>query len=310
MKSKNEIIRFVNDNLELDVNVSPAEDTVWLSTNQMAILFERDEKTIRKHINNIFREGELEENYNTQKMRVVGVKQLVSFYSLDTIISVGYRVKSRNGVIFRKWANSILKDYIIKGYAINEKRILALNKTIDIQSKMLASSLELDVKEITDVIETYTNALTLLDDYDHHKISKPKGTISIYRLSYDECRTLINNMNFNSTLFGIEKEKGKLNGILNSIYQEAFGYELYPTIEEKAANLLYFIIKDHPFIDGCKRIGASIFLEFLNKNNHLIVDGQQIISNSALVAITLMIAESKPEEKEIMIKLVMNFLTK
>ena len=310
MESKNEIIRFVNGNLELDVNVSPAEDTVWLSTNQMAILFERDEKTIRKHINNIFREDELEENYNTQKMRVVGVKQLVSFYSLDTIISVGYRVKSRNGIIFRKWANSILKDYIIKGYAINEKRILALNKTIDIQSKMLASSLELDVKEISDVIETYTNALTLLDDYDHHKISKPKGTISTYRLSYDECRTLINNMNFNSTLFGIEKEKGKLNGILNSIYQEAFGYELYPTIEEKAANLLYFIIKDHPFIDGCKRIGASIFLEFLNKNNHIIVDGQQIISNSALVAITLMIAESKPEEKEIMIKLVMNFLTK
>ena len=308
MKPKNEIIKFIDGNLTLDVNVSPDQDTVWLSTNQMALLFNRDEKTIRKHINNIFKEDELDKRNNTQKLRVANVTQLVNFYSLDMIISVGYRVKSKNGIIFRKWATSILKDYIIKGYAINEKRIAALNKTIDIQSRILASTLELDVKEIVDVVETYTQALTLLDEYDHQTITKPKGSVTSYHLSYQECRTLIDDMTFDSNIFGVEKEEGKLSGILDTIYQNVFGQELYPSLEEKAANLLYFIIKDHPFVDGCKRIGASIFLLFLNKNNHLIMNGKQIITNSALVAITLMIAESKPEEKDIMIHLIMNFL--
>ena len=197
---------------------------------------------------------------------------------------------------------------MIKGYSINQKRLDALNKTIEIQSRMLASSLDIDAKEVLSVIETYSNALSLLDDYDHGTISKPKGNNSIYELTYKECKDLIDSMKFNSSVFGIEKEKGKLEGILASIYQNVFGEELYPSIEEKAANLLYFIIKDHPFADGCKRIGASLFLEFLNKNNHLIIDGKQIISNSALVAITLMIAESRPEEKETMVRLVMNFL--
>lgn len=308
MKPKNEIIKFIDGNLTLDVNVSPDQDTVWLSANQMSLLFNRDEKTIRKHINNIFKEDELDKRNNTQKLRVANVTQLVNFYSLDMIISVGYRVKSKNGIIFRKWATSILKDYIIKGYAINEKRIAALNKTIDIQSRILASTLELDVKEIVDVVETYTQALTLLDEYDHQTITKPKGSVTSYHLSYQECRTLIDDMTFDSNIFGVEKEEGKLSGILDTIYQNVFGQELYPSLEEKAANLLYFIIKDHPFVDGCKRIGASIFLLFLNKNNHLIMNGKQIITNSALVAITLMIAESKPEEKDIMIHLIMNFL--
>lgn len=308
MKPKNEIITFIDGNLTLDVNVSPDQDTVWLSANQMALLFNRDEKTIRKHINNIFKEDELDKRNNTQKLRVANVTQLVNFYSLDMIISVGYRVKSKNGIIFRKWATSILKDYIIKGYAINEKRIAALNKTIDIQSRILASTLELDVKEIVDVVETYTQALTLLDEYDHQTITKPTGSVTSYHLSYQECRTLIDDMTFDSNIFGVEKEEGKLSGILDTIYQNVFGQELYPSLEEKAANLLYFIIKDHPFVDGCKRIGASIFLLFLNKNNHLIMNGKQIITNSALVAITLMIAESKPEEKDIMIHLIMNFL--
>ncbi len=305
---ENEIVKFVNGNLELEVNVSPEKESVWLSANQMSLLFDRDEKTIRKHINNVFKDEEVDKNINTQKMRVDNIKQLVPFYSLDVIISVGYRVKSPNGIIFRKWATSILKDYMIKGYSINQKRLDALNKTIEIQSRMLASTLEIDAKEVLSVIETYSNALSLLDDYDHGTISKPKGKNSIYELTYKECKDLIDSMKFNSSVFGIEKEKGKLEGILAAIYQNVFGEELYPSIEEKAANLLYFIIKDHPFADGCKRIGASLFLEFLNKNKHLIIDGKQIISNSALVAITLMIAESRPEEKETMVRLVMNFL--
>lgn len=242
-------------------------------------------------------------------MRVVGVKQSVPFYSLDVIISVDYRVKSQNGVILRKWATSILKDYMIKGYAINQKRLDVLNKTISIQSRMLASALNI-VEEVLNVGDAYSNALTLLDDYDHGTIPKPDGIASIYHLTYEECRELIDSMRYGnfSDVFGVEKELGKLNGIIAAVYQNIYGTELYPSIEEKAANLLYFLIKDHPFVDGCKRIGASIFLEFLNKNKHLIIDGKQIISDSALVAITLMIAQSRPEEKETMVKLVMNFL--
>ena len=305
---ENEIIVFKNGGLELEVNVSEDRENVWLSKQQMAELFQRDRTVISKHLKNIFNESELSEKSNVQNLHVANSDKPVPFYSLDVIISVGYRVKSPNGIIFRKWATSILKDYMIKGYSINQKRLDALNKTIEIQSRMLASSLDIDAKEVLSVIETYSNALSLLDDYDHGTISKPKGKNSIYELTYKECRELIDSMKFNSSVFGIEKEKGKLEGILAAIYQNVFGEELYPSIEEKAANLLYFIIKDHPFADGCKRIGASIFLEFLNKNKHLIIDGKQIVSNSALVAITLMIAESRPEEKDVMVKLVMNFL--
>ena len=305
---ENEIIVFKNGGLELEVNVSEDRENVWLSKQQMAELFQRDRTVISKHLKNIFNESELSEKSNVQNLHVANSDKPVPFYSLDVIISVGYRVKSPNGIIFRKWATSILKDYMVKGYAINKKRLDALNKTIEIQSRMLASSLDIDAKEVLSVIETYSNALSLLDDYDHGTISKPKGKNSIYELTYKECKDLIDSMKFNSSVFGVEKEKGKLEGILAAIYQNVFGEELYPSIEEKAANLLYFIIKDHPFADGCKRIGACLFLEFLNKNNHLIIDGKQIISNSALVAITLMIAESRPEEKETMVRLVMNFL--
>ena len=305
---ENEIVKFVNGNLELEVNVSEDRENVWLSKQQMAELFQRDRTVISKHLKNIFNESELSEKSNVQNLHVANSDKPVPFYSLDVIISVGYRVKSPNGIIFRKWATSILKDYMIKGYSINQKRLDALNKTIEIQSRMLASSLDIDAKEVLSVIETYSNALSLLDDYDHGTISKPKGKNSIYELTYKECRELIDSMKFNSSVFGVEKQKGKLEGILAAIHQNVFGEELYPSIEEKAANLLYFIIKDHPFADGCKRIGASLFLEFLNKNKHLIIDGKQIISNSALVAITLMIAESRPEEKETMVRLVMNFL--
>lgn len=318
----NEIIKFVNGDLELDVNISPNKNTVWLTVDQLCTLFNKNKSTISRHIKNIFNEGELNEissvaknatqlkryDPRTGKYRTSNVE--INYYNLDVIISVGYRVKSQNGVIFRKWATSILHDYMIKGYAVNQKRLDVLNKTIAIQSRMLASTLNIEEKEVLSVVEAYSNALTLLDDYDHGTIPKPDGITSIYRLTYEECRELIDSMKYGSfsDVFGVEKEEGKLNGILAAIYQNVFGTELYPSIEEKAANLLYFLIKDHPFVDGCKRIGASIFLEFLNKNKHLIIDGKQIISDSALVAITLMIAESRPEEKETMVKLVMNFL--
>lgn len=310
----NEIIKFVNGDLQLDVTVSPDNETVWLNRNQLAQLFDRDVKTIGKHINNALKE-ELDDSTvakfaTVQKEGSRNIKREIDYYNLDMIISVGYRVKSQNGIIFRKWATSILKDYMIKGYAVNQNRLDVLNKTIAIQSRMLASTLNIEEKEVLNVIEAYSNALTLLDDYDHGTIPKPDGIVSVYQLTYEECRELIDSMKYGnySDVFGVEKEYGKLNGILAAIYQNVFGTELYPSIEEKAANLLYFLIKDHPFVDGCKRIGASIFLEFLNKNKHLIIDGKQIISDSALVAITLMIAESRPEEKETMVKLVMNFL--
>lgn len=310
----NDIVVFKNGELELEVTVSEDRENVWLSQRQMAELFNVDRTRVTRHINNIYKDGELDEKSTCAEnahMGSLGVQKYSNkIYNLDMILAVGYRVKSPNGIIFRKWATSILKDYMIKGYAVNEKRLEILNKTIDIQTKMLASTLELDESEVLNVIEAYQNALSLLDDYDHGSLSKPKGTDSIYRLTYEECRKLIDKMRFESAVFGVEKEEGKLNGILAAVYQNVFGQELYPSIEEKAANLLYFLIKDHPFVDGCKRIGATIFLEFLNKNHHLIIDGRQVISDSALVAITLMIAESRPEEKETMVKLVMNFLSK
>lgn len=311
-----EVVIFKNGELELEVTVSENRENVWLSQDQMATLFDVDRSRVTRHIKNIYDDNELDENSTCAENALVQtegkrkVKRTIKIYNLDMILAVGYRVKSPNGIIFRKWATSILKDYMIRGYAINQKRLDALHKTVEIQTRILASTLELDEKEVLNVIETYANALSLLDDYDHGLLSKPEGTNSIYRLSYQECRELIDKMKFDSDVFGVEKEEGKLNGILAAVYQNVFGQELYPSIEEKAANLLYFLIKDHPFADGCKRIGATIFLEFLNKNNHLIIEGTPIISNSALVAITLMIAESRPEEKETMVSLVMNFLSK
>lgn len=310
------VVIYKTSEQKTEIAVKFDNDTVWLNRQQISFLFNRDVKTIGKHIANVFKERELMKGSTVAKFATVQtegnrkIQRSIEYYNLDMIISVGYRVKSQNGVIFRKWATSILKDYMMKGYAINEKRIEVLNKTVSIQSRMLASTLGIEEKEVLNVIEAYSNALSLLDDYDHGCISKPKGKDSIYQLTYEECRTLIDSMKYGgfSDVFGVEKEPGKLNGIIAAVYQNVFGQEIYPSIEEKAANLLYFLVKDHPFVDGCKRIGASIFLEFLNKNQHLIIDGKQIISDSALVAITLMIAESRPEEKETMVKLVMNFL--
>ena len=309
----NDIVILKNGELELEVSVSKDRETVWLSQKQMSQLFKVSTDNVGLHIKNILDEQELdsstaEESSVVQKEGNRFVKRKIKDYNLDMILAVGYRVKSPNGIVFRKWATSILKDYMLKGYAINQKRLEALDRTVKIQSRIIASTLELDEKEVLNVVEAYANALSMLDDYDHGCLTKPDGKDTVYRLSYEECRNLIDSMRFESDVFGVEKETGKLEGILAAVYQNVFGKEVYPSIEEKAANLLYFLIKDHPFADGCKRIGATIFLEFLNKNNHLFIDHRQIVSNSALVAITLMIAESGPEEKETMVKLVMNFL--
>ncbi|MGN1406206.1 MAG: RhuM family protein [Erysipelotrichaceae bacterium] len=307
----NDIVIFKNGELELEVSVSKDRETVWLSLDQMAELFNRDKSTISRHIKNLFNEGELDRNSvvaNYATTAVDGKTYQIDYYNLDVIISVGYRVKSKRGVQFRIWAASILKDYMFKGYAINQKRLDALGRTVQIQSRIIASTLELDESEVLNVVEAYADALSMLDNYDHGCLTKPEGKDTVYRLSYEECRNLIDSMRFESDVFGVEKEPGKLEGILAAVYQNVFGTEVYPSIEEKAANLLYFLIKDHPFADGCKRIGATIFLEFLNRNNNLIINHRQIISNSALVAITLMIAESRAEEKDTMVRLVMNFL--
>ena len=309
----NDIVILKNGELELEVSVSKDRETVWLSQKQMSQLFKVSTDNVGLHIKNILDEQELdsstaEESSVVQKEGNRFVKRKIKVYNLDMILAVGYRVKSPNGIVFRKWATSILKDYMLKGYAINQKRLEALDRTVKIQPRIIASTLDLNEKEVLDVVEAYADALSMLDDYDHGCLTKPDGKDTVYRLSYEECRNLIDSMRFESDVFGVEKETGKLEGILAAVYQNVFGKEVYPSIEEKAANLLYFLIKDHPFADGCKRIGATIFLEFLNKNNHLFIDHRQIVSNSALVAITLMIAESGPEEKETMVKLVMNFL--
>ena len=305
-----EIVLFTDGILKLEVPISADGETVWLSANQMAELFDKDETTIRKHINNVFKSVEADRNINTQKMRVDGVKQPVAFYSLDVILSVGYRVNSSRGTAFRRWANGVLKQYIIKGYAINERRLQALQKTVDIQTKMLASTLDVEEGDVLRAVEKYTEALILLDQYDHQSLEKPVGNIPVYRITYAECRSMIDRMedSFQSDVFGVEKERGKVEGIIAAVYQNVFGGDVYPSLEEKAANLLYFMIKDHPFADGCKRIAASLFLEFLNRNNALFDNGQKIISDGALVAITLMISESNPDEKDIMVTLVMNLL--
>ena len=303
---ENELVLFRDGELELQVNVEIEKDTVWLTANQMAILFEKDEKTVRKHINNIFVDEELERENNTQKMRVVGVKQKVPFYSLDVIISVGYRVKSKRGIAFRKWANSVLKDYILKGYAVNNNRISQLNEVVRIMKR---TDQMLDARQVLSVVEEYTVALDMLDDYDHQRISKPKGNATTYVLTYEECKDVISKMKFtsDSELFGNEKDDS-FAGSIGTIYQTFGGTEVYPSVEEKAANLLYFVTKNHSFSDGNKRIAATMFLYFLDKNGMLMLDGNKIIEDYTLVAITIMIAESKPEEKETMVKLVMNFL--
>ena len=253
-----EIMIFETKDNEIKLTVPVENETVWLTQAQMTELFQVDRTVITRHVNNVFKENELIRESNVQKMHIPNSDRPVQFYSLEVIISVGYRVKSNRGVEFRQWANSVLKQYIMQGYAINEKRLAALQRTVDIQTKMLASTLEVDEAELLKAVNLYTNALMLLDQYDHQSLKKPTGNKPIYRITYEDCRNMVNAMedSFHSDVFGVEKEKGKVEGILAAVYQSAFGEDAYPSLEEKAANLLYFMIKDHPYADGCKRIAA------------------------------------------------------
>ncbi len=318
MKKGNEIILFENQEVKLEVNLK--DETVWLNTEQMAQLFGRDYKTIRKHINNALKE-ELKNEVvvakfeNTTEHGAIQSKtqtHMVEYYNLDMIISVGYRVKSNNGVIFRKWANKILKEYLINGYAVNQRRLEYLEKTIkliDIANRIDEKLEGNDAKEILKVIGDYSRALDLLDDYDHKTLKKIDGNIDERKIEYKECIEVINKLRFNeeSSLFAVERDKG-LESIISNIYQSFDGQDIYKSIEEKGANFLYLIVKNHVFTDGNKRIAATLFIYFLNFYGILYKDGEQTIDNNTLTALTLLIAESNPKEKEVIIDLVMNFL--
>lgn len=313
---KNEIIIFKNQNVKLEVNMK--DDTVWLTQQQMAELFDSSRTNIIEHINNIYSDGELDKNSTCQDFRQVrkegnrNVTRSIPFYNLDMIISVGYRVNSKQGVEFRKWATNVLKDYMIKGYAVNQKRLEYLEKTIkliDIAGRIDQKLNGDEALEIIRVINNYSNALNLLDDYDHRTVSKPKGTSSDNKINYTDCMNIVNKLRFNSDsdLFALERDKG-LESIIRNIYGSFNGQDVYPSTEEKAANFLYLITKNHTFIDGNKRIAATLFIYFLKFYNILYKNGRQVIDNNTLVAITLLIAQSNPKEKDILIDLVMNFL--
>ena len=312
-EKKNEIILFENQGVKLEVNLK--DETVWLNRQQLAELFDRDIKTIGKHINNSLNEELKDDNSVVAKFATTasdGKTYNVEYYNLDVIISVGYRVKSENGVIFRRWANKILKDYMLKGYAVNQRRLEYLEKAvklIDIANRIDERLQGDDAKEILKVIGGYSKALDLLDDYDHRTLKKIKGNTDERMIKYEDCLDVIEKLRFNqeSSLFAVERDKG-LESIIGNIYQSFAGQDIYKSIEEKGANFLYLIIKNHVFADGNKRIAATLFIYFLNFYGILYKNGQQTIDNNTLAALTLLIAESNPKEKEVIIDLVMNFL--
>ena len=308
MEKTNEIVLFETQDKEIKLSVPVDQETVWLNRNQMAELFERDVKTIGKHINNALKE-ELDDSTIAKFATVQNegsrkVERNIEYYSLDMIISVGYRVKSKRGVEFRKWANSVLKQYILQGYAINNNRITQLGEVIKIMKRTQNS---LDSKQVLSVIEKYSTALDLLDAYDHQNMERPKGNEATYILTYEEWMEAISSLRCGneSELFGKEKDDS-FKGSIGHIYQSFGGEDVYPTLEEKAAHLLYFVTKNHSFLDGNKRIAATMFLYFLDKNGVLLKNGEKMIEDHTLVALTIMIAESKPEEMEMMITVIMN----
>ena len=310
----NEIIIFKNQNVKLEVNMK--DETVWLSLDQMSKLFDRDKSVISRHIKNALKEECIDSTVakfaTVQKEGTREVSREIEYYNLDVIISVGYRAKSKQGIEFRKWANKILKDYMIKGYAINQKRLEYLEKTvklIDIANRMDDRLEDSDAKSILQVIGSYSKALDLLDDYDHRTLENPAYTKSEIKINYQDCLNIIKELKFNesSNIFALERNKG-LESIINDIYQTFDGQDVYNTIEEKAANFLYLIVKNHIFIDGNKRIAATLFIYFLQFYNILYQNNERIIDNNTLTALTLFVAESNPKEKEIIISLILNFL--
>lgn len=306
MLNKREMVLFQSSDEKVTIPVMLDQDTVWLTRFQLAELFDRDVKTIGKHINNALKEevdSSVVAKYATTAAD--GKTYQTEHYNLDMIISVGYRVKSRRGVEFRKWANSVLKQYIVQGYALNEHRLKQLGAAVKLMKRI---ETDLDTKQVLGVVERFSRALDLLDDYDHQTMKRPKGSAGIYVLTYEECLRVIGQMRFGaeSELFGSEKDDS-FKGSIGNIYQSFAGQEIYPSVEEKAANLLYFVTKNHSFWDGNKRIAATMFLYFLDRNGILYrEDGEKLLDDHTLVALTIMIAESRPEEKEMMISVIMN----
>lgn len=296
----------------LPVEVDISRNEVWLTRQQLALLFDRDVKTIGKHVGNALKEELLGDRDRVVAKYATtasdGKTYSTEHYALDLILAVGYRVKSQRGVEFRRWATDVLHRYIVEGYARNEARLRQLKQTVEIMARLPES--DVSVRQVLEIVQSYSRALDLLDDYDHKAIARPEGTGDAYVLTYDECRKVIANMRFGSesSLFGVEKDES-FQASIGDIYAGFGGQEAYPTVEEKAANLLYFIVKNHSFLDGNKRIAAALFLYFLNCNRLLYTDsGEKRLADEVLVAITIMIAESRPDEKEAMVSLVMNFL--
>lgn len=305
------------------IDVQLDQDTVWLTQKQMSELFDKDIRTINEHIRNIFREGELASPAVIRKFRITatdGKTYDTAHYNLDVIISVGYRVKSLRGVQFRIWATQVLRKHLVEGYTINQKRLAAQQEKIrELQEAVhlmgnivLLDAVSDEAKGIVQIISEYSRALGILDDYDHERLIVPKGKRKTkYRLTYDEARLIINQMKVkfkDSALVGQEKDKS-FQGAIGAIYQTFGGKDVYPTIEEKAAHLLYFVTKNHSFVDGNKRIAAALFICFLQRTGLLLTrNGHKRMDNNALVALTLMIAASRPAEKETMIKVILNLL--
>ena len=298
----------------LPVRIDPEGEEIWLNRNQLAALYGRDVKTIGKHVANALRE-ELagSENRVVAKfatVRLEGGREVVrqvEHYSLDMILSVGYRVKSQRGVEFRRWATDVLRRYVVAGHVENERRLEQLGKVTKVMARIPD---DLGTRQVLDIVQSYTAALDLLDDYDHMRVTAPEGVPSAYVLGYEECRGVIDSLRFGqeSSLFGIEKDES-FKGAIGNVFQSFGGRDLYPTLEEKAAHLLYFIVKDHSFLDGNKRIAATIFLYFLDRCGALFTPAaEKVIDDSTLVAVTLLIAESNPDEKDVMVALVRHFI--
>lgn len=324
-----EVILYKSEDGSLAIDVKLQEETVWLTPIQMAKLFDKARPTILEHIKNVYDENELDKESTCRKFRQVQIEgsrkitRQIDYYNLDVIISVGYRVKSKRGTQFRIWANKVLKDYLIKGYALNEKKLKEQTDRIKEIEMMLsnfslvAERYELDkdmFSGILKVVRDYTRALDLLDEYDHRKLKIKEVTKQEkFKISYIKARKVINELSIKfgaSQLFGKEKDNSFKSSV-HAVYQTFDGKELYPSVEEKAANLLYFVIKNHSFVDGNKRIAAAIFLWFLNNNRILYKStGEKRIADNALVALCLMIAESNPKEKDTMVKVVVNLINK
>ena len=319
MDNNNQIIIYQTDDDQTQIDVRLENETVWLTTHQMAMLFDREESNIRRHVINVFKEGELEKENNVHFLHVNGVKKPVPFYNLDVIISVGYRVKSQRGVQFRQWANRVLKQYLIKGYAINERlrheQISELRQLVQVVSRTLQHREQentIETQDLLDVVVDYTYALDTLDNYDYERLTIDQTTkVASFHATYKNAMEQIQRLRDKfgaSVLFGNEKDDSFKSSI-GQIYQTFGGEELYPSVEEKAAMLLYLVTKNHSFSDGNKRIAATLFLWFLNNNKILYnSDGSKRIADSTLVALTLMIAESKTEEKDVMVKVVVNLI--